>query len=322
MILALLLAVPAAPAAPAALPLQQPFPLRNTTVREDGVRFVVEGRQTIPRGQKVVSLRQCRIVGAGPGAVLEVRGALELKAVTGGDVVLENVWIEAGPECKSLYLSSCRFEGGSGLRSSPEGAHAADVFLEQPTFERGAKVDVTMSGGKLIASNLSSRAPVVIRGVPVSERSANKLKLHLIGCTGRDRGLFGGLVVEGVRDATVSGSALLGGEVRFTDCAKLAFAANNVRSKQVVFEQTEAGRFGKTDISSCDFHGNVVRLLAPPRANKTEKLVLDHCYFRGMEDPETICAELVEDATRNPETGVVAGFKKVVTDPMGLGGKQ
>ncbi len=85
---------------------QGPLPVdKSATWKTDGMAFSVEGRVRIDPKVALASQRALTIRGVGEGATVVVAGSLELKAVTGGTNVFENLTIEVAPECRSLYLA-------------------------------------------------------------------------------------------------------------------------------------------------------------------------------------------------------------------------
>ena len=53
-----------------------------------------------------------------------------------------------------------------------------------------------------------------------------------------------------------------------------------------------------------------------------ERLIVDHCYFRGMEDSDTIKSTLLADNARNAEIGISVTLKNICEKPLGLGGRE
>ena len=314
MLLALLsLPLAGSPAAPRA---QEPFPTESTvTLREDGKLWHVRGRRTIASSVKIVSLRSARIQGLDGEAVLEVSGVLELKAVTGGGVTLENVWIELAPDCKALYLSQCWFKGG-GVRSSEKGPTQAKVFIERSYFQEGASFSVSMSGGSIDVQGASSAEEILLRGLPQSEKVENKTSATFLSCK-----LAKGLQVVGVLELLVRNCDLAGDAVTLLDCPRLHFDGNNVRTERMMLAHSEPGRFAKTKVGNCDFRCDVIELRAPPRGDKSEPVLFDHCWFRGRIEPLVIRRELILDQLRDPTSAAVASFRKTSAAALGLGGR-
>ncbi len=305
---------------------QKPFPTDKTiTLREEGVRYYVEGRVTIPSSVSVTSLRATHIEGRGEGAVIEVSGALEFKAVTGGEVSLENVWIELAPDAKNLYLSRCSFKSG-GLRTAEDAPTSAKIFGENNKFENDARIELTVAAADIAIHGGASRRPVVIRGAPLSDKSANKSRLFMLSWNGQENGrpknMGGGLVVEGLADVLVRNCDIRGALTRFADCPKLEFDGNLVLSSSAEFEQSTYGRFGSTRISNTDFRlDGKLRLISPAQDKKAERLLLDHCWFGGPVEPAEITGPIVVDQTVDPASGVLATYKKTAANPNGLAGK-
>lgn len=305
---------------------QQPFPTdKTTTLREEGTSYFVEGRVKIPSSVDISSLRATHIVGRGEDAVLEVSGSLELKAVTGGEVILENVWIELAPDCKSLYFSRCTFRSG-GIRSGEGVATSAKIFGENNWFENQARFELSVAAADVAIHGGGSRRPFVLRGVPLSDKSTNKSRLFMLSWNGnengRQKGLNGGLEVDGVADVLIRNCVIRGAQTRLASCPKLEFDGNLVLSSKAEFVQSAYGRFGTTRIANTDFKlDDKLRLVSPAQGKKAERLLLDHCWFGGPTEPAEITGPIVVDQTVDPSTGVLATYKKTSPTPNGLAGQ-
>lgn len=305
---------------------QEPFPTdKTTTLRAEGASYFVEGRCKIPSSVDIVSLRATRIVGRGEEAVLEVSGSLELKAVTGGEVVLENVWIELAADAKSLYFSRCSFKSG-GIRTAADAPTSAKVFGENNWFENSASFDVAVTAADIAVHGGGSRKPFVVRGLPISDKAANKSRLFMLSWNGqengRQKGLNGGLEVDGVADVLIRNCVVRGAQTRLANCAKLEFDGNLVLSSRAEFVQSTYGRFGSTRISNTDFRlDDKLRLISPAQEKKAERLLLDHCWFGGPVEPAEVTGPIVVDQTVDPSTGVLAIYKKTSPTPNGLAGQ-
>lgn len=304
---------------------QVPFPTdKTTTLREDGVTYVVEGRVKLPSSVTVSSLRAARIEGRGDGAVIEVSGALEFKAVTGGEVVFENVWIELAADCKSLYLSRCKFKN-CGIRTAADVATSATIFGENNGFENSASFEITVAAADISMHGGSSQRPFIVRGAPISEKAANRSKLFMLSWNGQENGrpkaLMGGMIVEGVAEVVVRNLDMRGPLARFADCPKLEFDGNLVRSTTVEFEHSTYGRFGSTRIANSDFKVDKIHLKAPAQGKKADRQLFDHCWFGGPVEPAEITGPIVIDQSVDAALGVLATYKKTSPTPNGLAGK-
>ncbi len=307
----------------------QPFPDSTTTVKVDDSQFYVRGRQVLPRNAKVALLRKAKVDG-NPGkgkdgatedAVIEVSGVLEMKAVTGGNVVLRNVWLELTPECKSIYLSDVKFVGGGGIRASEKGPSTADIYIENVEFTGGATLALACSAGTVTISSVNANKPVALIGAARSERADSKANIRVLNCKGSKRGMGGGLTITGAKSALVQFTHLGGDLSRFADNGKLSFEGNNVLSDTIEFEYTKPGQFKKAKVSGCDFRSKAVKFLAPLNGAKTERVSVKDCWFTSGTDAEEILARQVEDVTRNKESSAAVSLKKIKASPIGFGGK-
>jgi hypothetical protein len=304
---------------------QIPFPTdKTTTLREDGQRYLVEGRVKVPNSVTISSLRATRIEGRGDEAVLEVSGALEFKAVTGGEVVFENVWIELAPDCKSLYMAGCKFSN-CGIRTAEGKPTSATIFGENNWFENSASLQIHVAAADIAIHGGSSRRPILIHGDPISDKAANRSKLFMLSwngqANGKQKGCLGGITVEGLADVVVRNVDIRGVNCRFADCAKLEFDGNLVSVEKTEFVQSAYGKFASTRIANSDFKSGKVHLIAPAQGKKAERQLLDHCWFGGPVEPAEITGPLVVDNTVDPSTGVLATYKKTSPTPNGLAGQ-
>ncbi|HTF89500.1 MAG TPA: hypothetical protein VK843_13895 [Planctomycetota bacterium] len=304
---------------------QDAFPTSKTvTLKEDGRTWWIDERAEIASTVSIVNLRATKIEGRakdGKENVLFVSGSLELKAVTGGKVLLENVWIELAPDAKSLYLSHCEFIGG-GVRSQGKLSTAAKIFTEITTFGKDSSCSLAMHAGSVDMQATHSNAPVVFTGIALSEKSPNRTNLSILTCNGEQRGLLGGLQVSGMADVQVRHTVLGGASTRIVDCPKLDFDGNNVQSVNLQFVQTVYGNFGATKIHNCDFRSDKIEFRTPAPEKKLEKVILDHCWFRGLTEAEKIGALMVIDHANDATTGVTIGYAKISPSALGLAGHE
>jgi len=323
---------------PSARAQGEPFPVeKNVVNKDDGVVWYVDGRQRIPSHVSIQSLRACRIVARGEEAVLEVEGKLDLRAATGGNIALENVWIEPWPGCKGLVLLNCEFQGG-GLRTAPEGAAAVEILLHSSNLGKGARLDLDLFDGEFNILSSSFVEPAVIRGAAKDEKSKNLLDLRITNCKGGGGGGGGrgggggpgngpaagfaaGLRLEGVHKALVRNCSLAGEESVFSDCEDFVFDGNLASSKRVEFRQSQPKSFGGTQIATTDFDCDRLVLFQPASLSGPQKLRLDRCWFDGRTEEQRVRAEILEDAENNPESGVVASLFKIQAVPLGFGGR-
>jgi len=285
----------------------------------------VTGRQRLPRRISVECMRAITIRGEGEDATLEISGEVKMRAATGGQIEFIDVWLELTPECKEITLSGCIFKGKGGIRPSPDGPSEAKINLEKVEFESSASLTIEGASGNVLMDGCFLDGPLVLRGVPKSEKAKSTLTLAIYGSTGkvqgRVRGLLGGITVEGIRDGTIRTCDMAGPEALFVDNRKLTFDGNNVRTERVEFRNTANGKFGGVKITKSDFRTPKLVLSSPPQGNKAERLTIDKCYFRGLEDLETMRAEMLQDF-ENSESGVVLVLRDVCETPNDFAGSE
>lgn len=310
----------ASSAAPAPAVEAKPFPLKTVTLKTDGETFFVEGRMVIPSNAKVVSLRATTVTGRGDDATLVIEGELQMRAVTGGSVVLENVKLELARGFHALSLMQTEMRGTGGIVSDEKDAHEGTVYVSGSKFVGSTKVALRMTGGTAAFSGCNFAQQVSIQGVPRSEKAPSQLEFGMQGCKGDKEGVLGGLRVVGIKEANLAFNDLAGAECLFSDVEKLKLYGNNVRSERCEFAQSKPGRFGGSDIEADDFRSKRIVLTAPPKPGAPERVKFTSCWFGGGTDAKAIRAELFEDAGTDPKIGAIAELQKVVATPVGMGG--
>ncbi len=303
-----------------------PFPVhRSTSLDKEGTVYFIEGRVRIPKGIEISVQKDIRIVGRGKNAVLEVAGELQVHGTFELRVSIQDVRIELSPVFGEVHIDACVMGGSGGVFTDPEKPADGRLFIENTTFNTPATVDITFSANQIDLQRVLANAPVKIRAVDPGPGKPNKVKLMLMHCwyaPKTDGGFMGGLSVEGVYDATIRNNLIRGKRCVMTDCDKLTFDANKVKSPSLEFTQTESGRFNKSKMQKCDIYSARVSLSAPADGKSIERLTIDKCWFRG-ETTESVLRETVfNDRDDNPEVGVRAKFKKISKSINGLAGKE
>jgi hypothetical protein len=305
-------------------PAQIPFPVdKNQRLEELGDTFTVTGRIRIPRRVSIEAMRAIIIKGEGADATLEISGNVKMRAATGGRIEFRDVWVELTPECKEINLALCTFKGRGGIRPSPDGPSETKIFFEQVESERSASLTIEASRGSLLMDQCFLDGPLVLRGVARSETVKSGFTVAVYGSSGKDqddrvRGLFGGVIVEGVKDGTIRTCDMDGPQALFIDNWNLTFDGNNVRTKLAEFRSTGAG-FSGVKITKSDFRAERLVLSSPRQEDKVERLTFDNCYFRGLQDLDTIRKEMLADS-ENSDSGVVAILRDARSQPHGLAG--
>ncbi|MFT7676292.1 MAG: hypothetical protein ACI8QC_000262 [Planctomycetota bacterium] len=304
-------------------PVERPFPLKTTTLKEEGVTYFIQGRVRLPHNQSVSSLRQMVLIGRGEDAVLEVSGKLEMKAVTGGRNTIRDLVIEVMPDCKDLLVTTTDLHGRSMIRTSTEGPGDCEIFLQGLSMLGSTKLTLEMSGGQVDVQSSRFGKPVHIRGVHPSEKSRAKLKLILLSNRPSGGGSDAGLIVEDAWDVLVRNNELGGAHSRIENCRKVDVDGNNVRSRLFELIHDDVKGFKQTKVLSCDFRSANSRFFAPLNPKKPDSLErfnIHGSWFKGLTEPEEIRAECVEDSGRDERNGMLIKFKKISKGPRGLGG--
>jgi hypothetical protein len=169
----------------------------------------------------------------------------------------------------------------------------------------------------------------VLAGLPGKGEEQADVKIRVLNCSGNDkqekielnRGFYAGLQISRAPDVLVRGNWLTGGAYEFEDCGELMFDGNTlVSARHISVRQTKSGGFKRTTITKCDFYDVQLRLEAPT-ADTPDKVVIDKCWFSGIEDPEEILAHAVKDGTTDQSSGARAHFRKINKRPLCIGGE-
>lgn len=295
---------------------RQRFPTeKSAELKEEGRTWFVDGRSKLPNTISVTNHRATVIEGIGTENVIELSGALSLKASLGGTVVLKNIWIEVEPDARELYLSSVEFQGG-GIRTTPNGTVAPKVFAENVKFDASASFSLRMCAGEVDLQNCSFASVVTLVGIPQSEKAPNKSDIGLLAC----RALPSGLVCQGIATVLVRNCDLGGVLTRISNWNTLDFDGNNAHSTEFEFELPSYGKFKTAKVHNCDFRTTKITFKCPADDGKAEKWNLDHCFFGGLVDPKAITSTLIVEHTTDPKIGVEVQLKRIAPNPLGLGG--
>jgi hypothetical protein len=307
-----------------------PFPVDKTQIlRREKVVYVVEGRKTIPEGVEITCLRDVYVVGKGEGATIVVEGALKVHGVEDREVIFENVVIELASEFRDVQMDQTIFRKGAALRTPQKKSVQGKLFLELVDFREDAQLAVTFSSGSIDVRATCSATPTIIKAVTPKETEENKVRLFVFGCAESHMnpvthpGLIGGLIVEGVYDATIRTNRMAGPLSAFRDCRSLIFDGNKVNSTKLEFMQYEAGGFRKTKIMKCDIYSEKVTFYSGKVDEKTvDKIKIDRCWFKGLQNPKVVQKKIIQDGQDDAEgenkTRVILG--KLGKRPLELAG--
>jgi hypothetical protein len=209
---------------------------------------------------------------------------------------------------------------------------ANEAAVSGPLQIECARIDgpvrLTFGDGEIRLMQAEFRGLVTLIGTPRRGESESNVKIRLLNCSPNpdlkdielDSGFWNGLNVSRAPDVLVRANWMTGGPYDFEDCRTLTFDGNTLVSADYVrFRQTNPGGFKNTRVMKCDFHGVEVRLEAP-KCETPDKVVVDKCWFGGLERPEEILQQAVRDGARDEACGVRALFRKINKRPLGIGG--
>jgi hypothetical protein len=313
-------------AAPVRAGEEIPFPVRkSTTASKDGATYVVEGRQHLPAGVAVTCKQNIRIVGRGDDPTLEVAGQLIIEGQPLQEVVIENLRIEPAPQFQQIRIEWTKMNGSI---ATAEEVSATGPFSLDCTKVVGP-VSLAFGHGEIRLLQSEFQGPVTLVGLPGKGEEQADVKIRILNCTGKDTqkkielngGFYAGLQVSRAPDVVVRANWLTGGPYEFEDCSELMFDGNTlVSADHVSVRQTKSGCFKRTMISKCDFYGVQLRLEAPT-SDSPDKVVIDKCWFSGLDDPDRILEEAVKDGTTDQSSGARALFRKINKRPLCIGGE-
>jgi len=305
---------------------EKPLPVERNGILANGVTYVVEGRVRIPKGVTITLQKDTKLVGR-KDAVLEVDGELEVHGVGAAHVPIQDVTIELHPKCAGIHVDMVDLAGTTKITTAKDQPTDCEIILENVEFKDKAGLDVEMNGNTVLLRRVRAPNLVRVKGVDKEGAVGNKVRFIASFCNpgkqpaGATAGrLMGGVVVENVSEAVIHACNLLGDKVSLKDCDVVAFDENYVGCKTLEFVQTETGRFAKTTILKCDFQCDSLVASAPFVEGRTEKLVVDRCWFDGGTAPTAVRDRYVKDRSRDPKCGVMVEIKKLEDAPLGLAG--
>jgi hypothetical protein len=302
-----------------------PFPVGKTTIlRQEKVRYVVEGRVRIKEGIEITCLRDVYIVGKGKDAVIEVEGKFKVHGVGAREVIFENVAVEVLPNFDSIHMDMAIFRKGASVRTVPDKPAAGKrFFLQMVDFKEDATLNLDFNDGQIQLRSVCSDKPVTIRGFTPEGKKENKVKLFCLGCAegGEHPGLVGGLIVENVYDVTIRINRLGGEKSEFKGCRVLFFEGNKVTSKSLLIEQTALLDFRKTKFNKCDLYCDKVTVKSAPGEDKErDNLFVDRCWFKGILDPDRVRKEILTDGADDEKNVAEVKLGKLGKRPLELAG--
>jgi hypothetical protein len=291
----------------------KPLPLTKSVILPSGGSYFVEGRQEIVWGQELSVQKSTLIVGRGESPTLVVSGALQVRGVHGANVEIKGLTIEAAEKCERIHLEAVKMTACKIV--TPEGkACGARVHLEEVRLDE-SPVELRLTKGEVTILNSRTKGPVKLVGVP-GEGKTRAVVQALVNCCNVDRDL----VAEGLSELVVRACAISGNVIGFKDCAVLTFDANVVKSPKVVFEQTEAGGFKKTQVQKSDFHGGALVLKAPRVDPPVDRIPVDKCWFQGRVKEKEILGRDIQDGHTDQTSGAFVVFRKINERELKLGG--
>lgn len=245
-----------------------PLPLTGRlTVKANGTRYVVDGKQVIPAGSLIKLEENVRVVGRN-GASLEVKGGLRALGGDDGRVRFDGIDFsptvapENGFHLNGVELSGCTFAHAEGV------AFEGELTVENATWNGSFDLRIRRGFARIMSVVLNP--PSTITCVAEKGRAP---EVAIRGCT------VSSLTLRGASFATLRSTKVTGAFTasEFTD---LLVDGCDV-SGSLTFTQTEAGSFSKLVLTKCNLLEGATVTLQRPAGPKTpmEKVRLDKFYF-------------------------------------------
>jgi hypothetical protein len=246
-----------------------PLPLTGRqTVRAEGRRYVVDGKQTIPPGSVIRVEANVLIVGKN-GASLDVRGGLRVHGIPGSRVRIQDVDFSpsVSPD-NELHFDEVSFHGCT-FAHSKETAYAGGFTLENASFG-GGPFTVRIRTGFLRVMSVEFSVGCTVEGVAntgrppeVALRTSTLQAVTLLGpmtATVRSCEVKGLLEARDFGDLVVDGCDLPGG---------------------AAFRQGPGGVFSRLVLTKCNLLDGARLVLHRPTGPKTkaEKVRIDKFHF-------------------------------------------
>ena len=296
--LATLVGVAAAPALPAAADAEVPLPLTGRlSLKADGQRYVVDGKQVLAAGALIKLEEGVRVVGKN-GASLEVKGGLRALGGDDGKVSFDGIDFSptVAPE-NGFHLNGATLTGCTFVH--PEGAaFEGELTIENASWSGAFDVRIARGFARIMSTTLGPASVTCVAG------KGRAPEVALRGCK------LSSFTLRGASAATLRASEVSGTftAVDFTD---LLVDGCDVAGG-LVFQQGPEGSFAKLVLTKCNLEGGATVTLSRPAGPKTsmEKVRLDKFWFgRADAKPDLTDAaigERITDGADDPAVSVKA----------------
>lgn len=296
--LATLVGVAAAPALPAAADAEVPLPLTGRlSLKADGKRYVVDGKQVHAAGALIKLEEGVRVVGKN-GASLEVKGGLRALGGDDGKVSFDGIDFSptVAPE-NGFHLNGATLTGCTFVH--PEGAaFEGELTIENASWSGAFDVRIARGFARIMSTTLGPASVTCVAG------KGRAPEVALRGCK------LSSFTLRGASAATLRASEVSGTftAVDFTD---LLVDGCDVAGG-LVFQQGPEGSFAKLVLTKCNLEGGATVTLSRPAGPKTsmEKVRLDKFWFgRADAKPDltdVAIGERITDGADDPAVSVKA----------------
>lgn len=289
--------------APTARGEDVPLPLTGkVTVKANGKRYVVVGKQTIPSGSLIRVEAGVKIAGL-EGASLDVRGGFRVHGTQEGHVEISSV--DFGPtvapdnevHLDEVDLTACRF-------TTPDGQSFSGGFTIENAIVTGGSFALRIKTGYLRVMDVQLKVPCSVEAVPDKGRPPE------VAIRG---GRIGDLALGGDASATIRG-VHVDGRIDAKDFTDLVVDDCDLH-QTIAFRQSAERSFAKLQLLKCNLHGGANIVLARPQGSgtKMEKVRVDKFWFGKADDTadvsDTAIAERIQDGADDPAVSVKAWWQ-------------
>jgi hypothetical protein len=298
---------------------EKPLPVGRSAQIKEGTYFV-EGRQCVPKNVKITLFKGVKVVGRGGAAVIALAGTLDLHGVRDAGIVLEGVTIELQPEFGMLDAQHAEFRDTcGGIVTPPDATAAGRLKLVYSSFQPKAKIDVSLTDGRVEINGTTAYSPVSIRATAAQGAKGNSVTVAVENCC-YPTGFGAGLRIEGAKRVEMLTTKVEGDVFALVDCDTIVLDGLLLQSKTVELHQSVRGRFARTTVERCDFQCGKVVLTAPTADLNPETLTIDNCWFDGVTVPSKVKERFINDRAVTSTSGVVAQLQRINANPLTLGG--
>lgn len=284
----------------------KPLPLTGRpTVRADGTTYVIDGKQTIPKGAAVRVEADVLIRGIN-GASLDVRGSLQIHGTQDHWVKIENVDFSAtvAPE-NGLHFDMANL-GGCRFVTAEADAFEGGLTIENSALQSDCKLALRVQSGFVRFMTANVKIPIRIETLPTKGTPA---EVAIRTCWAKE------ITLVGPSDATIR-NAELKGAVEASGFTSLVVDGCEVAGN-LTFRQGPEGSFAGLSLLKCNVLSGWRLRLARPVAPKTpmEKVRVEKFYFAAANGKSDVSDKAIRDRIDDGADDESVSVKAFWTNP-------